>query len=127
MIVIGNQDRCLYLDHSSMYFGDSYIIIGIKTEQSTPDCNTFSLIAREECEQESPIRESWPFNGGATISINSTYSETNDGRLTFFDVIGRYNESTVCRRGQAAFQIYPNGMPLFTMSCFYCINYVLYL
>lgn len=75
----------------------------------------FSLIARDECEQESPIRETWPFNGSATISINSTYSETSDGRLTFFDVIGKYNESTVCRRGQAAFQINLNGMSLYAL------------
>ena len=94
-----------------MYFGEAYLTIGIKPEQSTDDCNQFSLIARDECEVENAVDESWPFKGSTTtVTINSSYTKTSDGRLTFFDVIGGYNESAVCRRGQAAFQIFDNGI-----------------
>ena len=110
LTVVGNQERCLYLDHNSIYFGETSITIGIKPEQSTIDCNQFSLIARNKCVQDSPIIESWPFNGNNIVTINSMYTETSEGSLTFFDVVGGYNESTICRRGQAAFQIFDNGM-----------------
>ena len=108
----------MLLDHQNTFIEEHTIEVAVKNFSSI-NCNgtVYNLFSRRECNSNS-VEVHRRNSTSLSISINRT-NETiiSEGELDqiYFEVIGENDNNTICGRGEAMFQIHPEGGYIYSL------------